>query len=172
MTEITVSFTDKIINWYQSASTLTGFMWIEVDGIVVGGSQVNPTAAVPAQTSDTLADLTDYIKAAMQELTGDVPQAYAYPTPPGFLTYGVSNLPYGNTKHMKELIAIGSKNTYTFGALNIPARLNGEVLKIRTYIYADFANANLMSPAVKDLEAYITANSKLPVLNVLELNAR
>lgn len=173
MTQVTIEYIEQLQHWYQSASSLFGYVWLERDGAIVAGSQEINTVATPPQTGDTLADLNTYIQAALLELTGDASSPYAYPGAIAFNNWGTDPVPYGNTSHNRPFVAVAYKDTYTFGALAIPARLAGEKLTVRVYIFADFNDVTLASPAYNALKAYMDAHAgRLPVLNILELNAQ
>lgn len=172
-TEVNVFYTDKKQSWFESAAAIQVFAWAELNGELVAGSKEVAQPTVVVQTNDVVADVNQAIKDTLEALTGDVAAAYSYPGAfADDTTFGMQYLSYGNDQKNRPVVFLASENTYEWGDLNIPERdaeVDRLVWKFNFYVTAVSPSA---SPAYNALQDYITENSALPVLYVLELNAQ
>lgn len=162
MTEVSNFTATPMVTWYQQASALTGYLWCEIGGAVVAGSQTVPTATSPAQTGVTYTDLLDWVKANIQAMTGIAPH----------LTYacGVAldtTHTWGIAPCGTSLVSLGYTDDFTFGTLAIPAYSGTP--RVWKFRIEGRGNAEKMSPGKSNIDLYTGDTGDFPKLQVLEL---
>lgn len=172
-TEVSILQAGPIIPWFQSATTVQGYLWIEQKGQVVGGSNTVLNAVPVARTGDTPVDLKNWIIAALQNLMGAIAPdgTYTYPGPLTTAnTWGIVSFEYGNTEKTYPFVAVAYDEGFHFGTLNIPAGsppVNKRTIKFRII---GTGTPDQLSPAEKGIHSFVTANAANPILLALELN--
>lgn len=172
MTEVSALFMNPVIPWYQTAGGLEGYIWIEQNGQVVGGSADVPSDIVPGQTGVTGTDITTWITAALQDIMGViVPEpTYSYPSAlPMTDQWGIQSIAVGNPFKSIPFVAVAYTNDFQFGTLNIPTYEEGGARKIKFKIFG-FGDVSTISPAYNEIFNYIDIESTNPILLTLELN--
>lgn len=171
MTEVSFLYMDKIQpQWYQNAIALSGYAWCMQGGVIVAGSMDVATVDVPGQTGNTNADILAWLLAAIQTMTGDAPQASAYPVALPASGWGAGTVLI-NTVDGRTITAFQYTDDYTFGLLNIPAFTQpGEERKWYFKVVADDILAGGASPSSTLIGTFFDQEGFYPTLWALELN--
>lgn len=173
MTEVTIFYTDSVVPFYQTAGGLVGYMWCEQDGKVVWGAPPSPTAAptaiAPAQTGNTLTDITNWITAVIADASGDAASPYVYP---GVILgdWGTAAVPAPNVYKSRPFCALAYFNSYSFGAMNIPPNEDGAGPRKFYYSILGFGPSEGILPGFADIKQFIDDNTYAPTFLALELH--
>jgi len=170
LTEVSLLYADPIAPWYQSATSRKGFLWLEINGAVVAGSQTVATATNPAATGNTLTDLKNWVSSVMTTLTGVAASAYAYPVALGATGWGIATVASGNQYHERPFVALAYTDDFTFGALNVPVKTFNGPSRIWKFKITGRGLASTVSPGYAAINAYNVGEGHMPILGVLELN--
>jgi hypothetical protein len=152
---------------------MQGFLWAELNGVLVAGSSTVPAGVAPLQTGNTPTDIYNFVVSNLTAMTGDAPVAWSYGGGIAFLGWGANAQPYGNTFKTRPFVAIASRFDYNYGTLAIPTRTIDppDILKWFIRIEATSGDSAEISPAWVDIEAYRAAHAGAnPVLIAMELN--
>lgn len=172
MTEVSVLYADPYLPWYQSATTLRGFIWCVQGGVIVGGSQTVPTPTNPAKTGNTPNDLLNWVTAAINALTGGIAPDAAYNyglSLPADNEWGIQLKTAGNTFKDRPFVALAYTDDFQFGPLNIPIVDVGGPRQWFFKITGTGTPAQI-SPGYNAIKKYNTDQGANPILQVLELN--
>jgi len=162
MTEVSNFTATPLVTWYQQASGLLGYLWCEVGGNVVAGSQTVATAINPAQTGATHTDLLNWVSANMQAMTGIAPH--------GTYTCNVAldtTHTWGIAPCGTAIVSLGYTDDFTFGTLAIPAYAGTpRIWKFRIEGRGTSANVSAGASVINN---YLNDTGDVPKLLVMEL---
>jgi hypothetical protein len=171
MTEVTVLFADPIIPWYPTAVSRTGYLWCVQDGVIVGGSQDDPSPVDPLYTGNIVNDLATWIQDSLTAMmvSGPAPDpTYHYPTALSFAnSWGIQAIGSGNGFKDRPFVALAYTDDFQFGDLNIPQNLDGKHPRQWFFKITGFGTPDSLSPAYNTITTL--SNESNPIFKVLEL---
>lgn len=170
-TECRIYYMDFHKQWFQSANQLNIFAWCEINNVVVAGSKTVAQPQLAVKTGDTVADINTWIQAVLQAMTGDAPLAFDYPTAMFTVGWGTDIKPEFNLYKNRPFIALGYRDLYQFGNLNLPAYSQGTHPRIWYFRIEGTGTNDQMSLGSNAITNYYNNNANtLPVFKVIELN--